>query len=288
MPEVDRRRRRPRRPAPRSPGPFASGMPAGPSGCPAARGPRRRSRGRRRSGGDGRRAARRPTPAASADDRRRQRGARARGASRRAARSLPCRRIEPPTGHGCVDEAIAAGSGPVASRPRGPATAPAASSGVVSSTGTTASAPGGHGRAGRDPDRRPAARPRRPALRRPRTSPMTSSVAGASSVAVADIGGPDRVAVHRRVVPRRQRDAGDDRLGGDPPERLGEPRRLGLDRARDRREDRVARLLDAQQAVRAARSRALRASRSAGARIRPADARHGAPGDHRDDGRPAR
>ena len=52
----------------------------------------------------------------------------------------------------------AAGSGPVASRPRGPRR-PSASSGVVISTGTTASAPGGSGAPGRDPDRGPAARP---------------------------------------------------------------------------------------------------------------------------------
>ncbi len=45
------------------------------------------------------------------------------------------------------------GEGPAASRPRGPGT-PAASTGVVSSTGTTASAPAG-GRSGGDPDRRP-------------------------------------------------------------------------------------------------------------------------------------
>ena len=61
-----------------------------------------------------------------------------------AARSLPARRMEPPTGTAAWTR-TPAGSGPVASRPRGPAGVPSASRGVVPSTGTTASAPGGTG-----------------------------------------------------------------------------------------------------------------------------------------------
>ena len=58
-----------------------------------------------------------------------------------AIRSLPAARTEPPSSTRSWTRQ-ATGSGPVASRPRGPSR-PAASSGVVASTGTTASAPGG-------------------------------------------------------------------------------------------------------------------------------------------------
>ena len=132
-------------------GPFASGMPAGPSSLPGA--PdliARRHDADDRPAVDGSWST--PTPAArpiaagvtavpAVDDRRSPPRGRSRG------------RIEPPTDTAWWT-AIAAGNGPVASRPRGPAAAPAASSGVVCSTGTTASAPGGIGRRSRS-DRRP-------------------------------------------------------------------------------------------------------------------------------------
>ena len=91
--------------------------------------------------------------------------------------------MEPPAGIGSWTRQPA-GSGPVASRPRGPATVPAASTGVVASTGTTASAPGGTGA----PVAMRTAVPRRTSMSGAwpaRTSPITSSGAGASSVAAA-------------------------------------------------------------------------------------------------------
>ncbi len=100
-----------------------------------------------------------------------------------AARSLPMRRIEPPgSTEACT--AIRGGRGPVASRPRGPAAFPDASSGVVCSTGTTASAPGGIGA----PVAMRIAVPRRTSTSGAwpaRTSPITSNWTGASSAAAA-------------------------------------------------------------------------------------------------------
>ena len=63
------------------------------------------------------------------------------------------------------------------------------------------------------------------------------------------VGGPDRVAVHRGVVPRWQRDPRDDRLRKDAPERLGSCDGLGFHRFPDRSEDARTGFLDGQQSV---------------------------------------
>ena len=63
------------------------------------------------------------------------------------------------------------------------------------------------------------------------------------------VGGPDRVAVHRRVVPGRQRDPGDDRLREHPAEGVRGRDRFCSDGTRDRGEDACAGLFDGQQAV---------------------------------------
>ena len=60
------------------------------------------------------------------------------------------------------------------------------------------------------------------------------------------VGGPDRVAVHRRVGPRRQRDAAADGLGGDAPEGIGRGDRFRAD-GLGRGEHRVPRGFDAEQ-----------------------------------------
>ena len=222
-PERPAARRRPSRRARARPGPFASGIPAGPRSRPAgthlvagrehgdARPPvdaNCGTPGARREGDAGARD-RRP----GLEDRRRPAREVAAGAPDRAADARP------PRGRGTPRAA-----GP-SRRGRAARGSPAASSGVVSSTGTTASAPGGTGapvairtrRAAADLDLRRLARAR--PRRRPRAGP------GASSVAPADVGGADRVAVHRRVVPRRQRRRADDRLGEDAAERRRTGRR---------------------------------------------------------------
>ena len=133
----------------------------------------------------------------------------------------------------------AAGNGPAASRPRGPGL-PVTSSGVVISTGTTASAPGGHRRAGRDPDRGLGHHPGIGRRARPRLPDDRESHRPALGRA-GHVRRAHRVAVHRGVVPGRQRDARDDRLGQDATQRglgddpldvgqrldAGEHRRLG-------------------------------------------------------------
>ena len=88
---------------------------------------------------------------------------------------------------------------------------PSASSGVVCSTGTTASAPAAAGRRSRSGSRCPA-RPGASATPAGRDlADRPASRTGASSVARRDVGRPDRVAVHRAVVPRREVGRGDDR-----------------------------------------------------------------------------
>ena len=154
---------------------------AGPSGAPA-RGPRRRSPGRPRADAGGRRRCpRRPLRPA--------RRRRARAACRRSARS--CRlagrrpagaRNRPRAPTTCT--AQAAGRGPVASRPLGPAAAPEASSGVVCSTGTTASAPAGRGAPVAMRTAVPASTRSRE-ISPARTSPTTRRTTGRSSVAAA-------------------------------------------------------------------------------------------------------
>ena len=57
--------------------------------------------------------------------------------------------------------------------------------------------------------------------------------------------GPDRIAVHRRVVPRRQRRRRHDRLGDDARDRRDRGHGLGPQRTFDRGEDAIARLVDA-------------------------------------------
>ena len=124
----------------RRPGPFASGMPAGPSSWPGARTSspvaRTATRGRRCTS-----TASTPAPAtrvtAAAVS-----ATPARMSSVPAARSLPASRTDPRRSTGSWTRA-ATGTGPVASRPRGPGRR-SASSGVVASTGTTASAPSGN------------------------------------------------------------------------------------------------------------------------------------------------
>ena len=195
-----------RRRGPRRPGPLASGMPAGPSGTPGA--------ADLVAGGQDRD----PRPAMDRDPV--HAGARERGRPRPAVIAVPgleqggpgrevaagARGSTRPTGTGSWTR-HAAGSGPVASRPREPA-APAASSGVVASTGTTASAPAGS----RAPVAIRTAVPGRTSTagrgRRPRTSPMTSRRTGAVLGRAGDVGGADRVAVHRGVGPGRQRRSG--------------------------------------------------------------------------------
>ena len=123
---------------------------------------------------------------------------------------------------------------------------PAASSGVVASTGTTASAPGGSFA----PVAIRAALPgvtvtsgAAPAA----MSPTTSSWTGCVLAGGQRVGGADRIAVHRGVGPGRERDAGRHGLGGDPTERVGRLDPFRADRLGDR-EDRVACRLDAEQA----------------------------------------
>ena len=127
----------------RIPGPFASGMPGRSEVGRRPRAPRRRSRGRRRSAGGGRAISASPAPAARATT------AGVTVTPGRRPRSRPPRRRCRARGRRCPTPTAswtrhAAGSGPAASRPRGPGL-PAASSGVVISTGTTASAPAGIG-----------------------------------------------------------------------------------------------------------------------------------------------
>ena len=189
---------------------------------------------------------RRRRPPAGRRPRRRSRS-RARGASRPSTRSLPgragsSRRAGRPRGPGRRPAA-----GPVASRPRGPGR-PAASSGVVASTGTTASAPSGS----RAPVAIRTAVPGRTVdVGRdagPHLADDLEARPAPSSVAAVGVGGPDRVAVHRRVRPRRQRG----RARRPPRRRPARGRRDARSRSDAGRsrggQDRVARRLDAQQA----------------------------------------
>ena len=172
----------------RRPGPFASGIPAAPSGCPGARisSPvaSTATRGRRRT---------RTRSTAEPASREIRAGLRVIPGSRSRsppARSLPACRIEPPTVTARYT-ATRAGSGPVASRPRGPVAPPSAPTGVVSSTGTTASAPSGRGApvAMRTAVPRPTTRSgAEPA----RTSPTTARTTGLVSCAPAT--SADRIA----------------------------------------------------------------------------------------------
>ena len=125
----------------RIPGPFASGIPAGPRSVPAAltSSPvaRTATTGRRRTTTSAS-----PEPDASATTA----GVTVTPGSTTvapASTSLPRARMALPTSTGSWTR-HAAGNGPAASRPRGPGL-PVASSGVVISTGTTASAPAGIG-----------------------------------------------------------------------------------------------------------------------------------------------
>ena len=95
----------------------------------------------------------------------------------------------------------------------------------------------------------------------------------------------DRIAIHRRIRPRRQRDPRGDGLGHDPPERVGRGDAFRADRLGNG-EDRVARLLDAQQPRRPRGALTSRVpapppgrSRAAAAAVRPAPS----PGDERHD-----
>ena len=105
-----------------------------------------------------------------------------------------------------------------------------------------------HGGARRDADR--AAAPDRDLGRLP-SPDLADHLEARRSVLgrPGDVGRPDGVAVHRGVVPGRQRDRAGDRLGDHPAARLDEPGDLGRRRAGDRREDGASGLLDAQQPV---------------------------------------
>ena len=161
-----------------------------------------------------------------------------------ASRSLPAVRTEPPRSTGTWAR-IATGTGPVASRPRGPARPVGVEWRRVLD---------------RD-DRVCPVRDAAPVAIRAAVPGWTATSGATPAADVADDGEPDgvvlggagrvrrddRVAVHRRVVPGRQRDSRDRGLGEHPAERVGDtdPDR----RARfARREGRVASLLDAAQA----------------------------------------
>ena len=235
MPKLERLRRPRRGPASGWPGPLASGIPAGPSGWPAARTSSpvasTATHGRRRTRAPARRRRQPPAPRPPASRGRppcRDHVAGADVASRPARIALPPTPTASWTRH-------AAGRGPVASRPRGPGV-PAASSGVVSSTGTTASAPGGSGA----PVAMRTAVPSRTRTsgdapgRAPRRPP--SAARGRPSRGACHVGGADRVAVHRRVVPRRQRRCRGHRRGQHPAERsLGRERQVFAPGARRQR-----------------------------------------------------
>ena len=121
-----------------------------------------------------------------------------------ASRSLPRARTEPPGGTGSWTRQ-APGTGPVASRPRGPAR-PAASSGVVVLDRDDGIGAIGKARAGRDAGGRSGLdrHVRRGAGRDVTDDPQFD---GLGLGRRGDIGRPDRVAVHRRIRPRRERDA---------------------------------------------------------------------------------
>ena len=146
------RHRRPR-PSRRGPGRWRPGCRPGQVAGPAG-GPRRRSRGSRRSGGDGPGQLVETHAGRQADRRGRQDGAGVEdpGARREVAAGSP----DGATRATAVWTRIAGGSGPVASRPRGPAGPPAASSGrrlLDRDDGVGARRDRG---AGRDADRRAA------------------------------------------------------------------------------------------------------------------------------------
>ena len=104
-------------------------------------------------------------------------------------------------------------------------------------------------RPGRDAESR-SPRPTGPAGAPPaRTSPMTANRTGPILRRLGHVACADRVAVHRRVVPRRQCGQADHVLGHDPAACLGQVRDLMGRRARNRVEDGRSRLFDRQQAI---------------------------------------
>ena len=224
------------------PGPFASGIPAGPRSSPAARTSlpvaSTATRGRRRTGTAGehlRRRRARPRPGSSPSP--------AARISSPSARSLPRRRTCAPGATARVDEDRrghrAAGVAPaLARRCRSRRAASSAR------RARPRRRPAGMRRAGRDANRAPGLHG---ALRHATGrhlagdgEPRRRLLGGAR-----DIGRADGVAVHRRVVPGRQRHGRDDRPRQHAAERRVHRHVFFRQRAGDRGEDRRACLLDA-------------------------------------------